>query len=788
MIRRFHVLTLVFLLGAVYSWAAPRDEYMRLARLSYIEGSVSYQHTADVDWSAASVNLPLEPGDRIYTGPDGRAEIEFDDGSIYRLARSTDVEILSLREELIQIRVLVGLSTVMVASDTDFEINTPAAAFTALQKGTYRFGVDENGTSDAIVRKGELEAANDHFSRRIQTGEMVQVSVNDSGQAEYASYSKRDEWDEWNDRRNADMSVGVGRRYLPDNVYIGVYDLQRHGRWINVESYGLAWIPYGISVSWAPYSTGRWCYRPFYGWTWVSYEPWGWLPYHYGRWYRSSMYGWCWLPGPSFAFNFWSPALVTFYSGPGWVSWCPLGPGDYYNINRYYYNRRVYGNQLAQLRGLHTRAQGNLFHRGNRDAFMIADIDGFRNGSFHERGRTAKLRSGDQPWRQGELVRDRLQIQPTTASFRPAPDRRASGPQRDTRALPAVVRNSPGENLRGQEQYRRISNPAVPELKSRAERRSFEQQQRQEQSAESRPDARVAGAQQRERSSSGIAGLQRTESVDSVGRRTATYRYAGTKGSDPGSTEPGIRAVSELRSETRVETRQSSTSRVERGLTEQQRRPEQDVGSGPDTRATVETQQRERSSTGSPGLQRTESVDPGGRRTTTYRYAGAREINPDGTRPGRDPVAEQRSEIRSEDPIREQRKAQTPPSRVAPRIEEYYRPSNGAAQRSVVVEPPNNGNTATGESRRTEGYRKFGAPQPANDPPGNASRMEQTPGRAAPRAPAPSVERNSGPRISSSSSRSRSGGDSGASSSRKSEESRPSNSSGGREAHGRDRK
>lgn len=788
MIRRLHLLPLIFLMGAVYSWAVPRDEYTRLARLSYIEGNVSYQHTADVDWSAASVNLPLEPGDRIYTGSDGRAEIEFDDGSVYRLARSTDIEILSLREELIQIRVLVGLSTVMVASDTDFEINTPAAAFTALQKGIYRFGVDESGNSDAIVRKGELEAANDQFSRRIKTGEMVQVSLSDPGKAEYASYSKRDEWDEWNDRRNADMRAGVYRRYLPDNVYIGVYDLNRHGRWINVESYGQAWVPYGISISWAPYSTGRWCYRPFYGWTWVSYEPWGWLPYHYGRWYRSSRYGWCWLPGPSFAFNFWSPALVTFYSGPGWISWCPLGPGDYYNINRYYYNRRVYGNHLAQLRGLHTRAPGNIFHRGDRNAFMIADVDGFRNGSFRERSRTAKLRSVDQPWRQGELVQDRLQIQPTKASFKPAPDRRASGPERDARSLPAVVRNSPSENLRGQAQFRRISNPAVPPLKPRAERRSVEQQQRQEQGVGSRPDARVVDAQLRDRPSSGIAGLQRTESVDSGGRRTPSYRYADTKASDREGTEPGKGAVAEPRSKTGIETRQPNTSGVERRLTEQPRRSEQDVESGTNRRAVVETQQREHSIAGSPGLQRTESVDSSGRKTTTYRYSGTREIISEGTRPGRDPDAEPRTRVRSEDPVREERKAQPPPSRVTPRIEEYHRPNNGAAQRSVVVEPSNTGNAPTGEARRTEGYRKFSSPQPASNPPGNAPRMEQSPRRAAPRSPAPSIERDSGPRISSTPSRSRSGGDMGASPARKSEEMRSSSPSGAREARGRDRR
>ena len=500
---------------------------MRLARLSYIEGNVSYQHAADVDWSAASVNLPLEPGDRIYTGYDGRAEIEFDDGSIFRLARNTDIEILSLKEELIQVRILVGLSTLMVGSDTDFEIDTPVAAFTALRKGTYRLGVDEDGDSDAVVRKGELEAANDNFSRRIQSGEMVRIAMNDTDNPEYSRYDKRDEWDEWNDRRNADMNAYAGRRYLPDNVYIGANDLQRHGRWINVDSYGLAWVPYGVDASWAPYSEGRWCYRPFYGWTWVSYEPWGWLPYHYGRWYRSSMYGWCWLPGPSFAFNFWSPALVTFYSGPSWISWCPLGPGDYYNVNRYHYNRGIYGHQLAQLRALHTRAQGNPFYRGDRNAFRTVNIDQFRNGSFGERGRENRRRDIDQPWRQGEVVRDRLPVQPTPTSFRPAPDRRAHGPERIARPLPIVVRHSPGENLRGQEQFRRITNPRIPALPSRVERRTTEPQRGPEQGIESRRSTPIIETPQGARENSG-AGNSRGNSPSEGGRRVTTYRWSGT--------------------------------------------------------------------------------------------------------------------------------------------------------------------------------------------------------------------------------------------------------------------
>jgi len=92
MTRRITFLLLSVALAGV-AWAKPKDDdeaYVRIARLSYIEGNVSYQHATDVDWAAASINLPLEPGDRIYSSSDGRAEIEFADGSVYRLARNTD--------------------------------------------------------------------------------------------------------------------------------------------------------------------------------------------------------------------------------------------------------------------------------------------------------------------------------------------------------------------------------------------------------------------------------------------------------------------------------------------------------------------------------------------------------------------------------------------------------------------------------------------------------------------------------------------------------------------------
>ncbi len=456
MLRRLALL--LFLVGSscAVGMAGASDDYFRLARLSYLDGHVSFQHSGDVDWTAASINMPLQPGDRVYTGNEGRAEIEFDDGSVYRLAENTDVEILSLSEDLIQVRVLIGLSTLTVQSGVNFEVDTPAAAFNTLRKGVYRFDGVESGDTDAIVRKGLLEAANNQFTQQIESGDLLHVMPGDTAGPVLSRYEEKDGWDDWTDRRSADMLAYTSRQYIPDNVYMGVSDLDAYGHWVSVDNYGPAWVPYGVDLAWSPYWEGRWCYRPFWGWTWVSYEPWGWLPYHYGRWYHSASFGWCWLPGAAFSFNFWSPGLVRFYDGPGWVSWCPLGPHDYYNVNNYYFNR-AYSYQLNNLRTLQTRGPGDLINRSAPGAFRTVTRDQFVSSSLGGRGQAMAV---NQPWDRGKIVTDRLGIQPSAMSYAPAPNRTAARPSVEP-TLPTVVRTNPSIRTGGQHPIARISNPAV---------------------------------------------------------------------------------------------------------------------------------------------------------------------------------------------------------------------------------------------------------------------------------------------------------------------------------------
>src|SRR3989454_32254 len=146
-----------------------------------------------------------------------------------------------------------------------------------------------------------------------------------------------DEWDHWNlDRSGHEGEPSPSTRYVSPEV-TGAEDLDRNGEWRETPRYGHVWVPHEVPPDWAPYSTGRWIWDPYYGWTWVDDAPWGWAPYHYGRWVYADSF-WGWAPGPVVVAPVYAPALVAFFGAPGvgvsvsvgfpFVSWVALGFGE----------------------------------------------------------------------------------------------------------------------------------------------------------------------------------------------------------------------------------------------------------------------------------------------------------------------------------------------------------------------------------------------------------------------------------------------------------------------------
>lgn len=368
--------TLVFSLVALGTLSLADGRIARVARISLIEGEVSHQRASapGKDWYDATLNLPLDESDQLYSGPDGRAEIQLSGRNLVRIDRNTNLRFTQFNTGTIQFALPVGTATFRVdsldrrqfdivdARDTAandpvyFEVDTPVVAITFLQAGNYRVNVRDDGTTEFIVRRGQAEVYNQEIGTiTVKQGRRIVIDGRDANYFQIARLEEKDHWDRWNDRRDDELFARADSRsvrYVPAALP-GVYDLDAHGDWIETPEYGWVWSPRQVAADWAPYRAGDWRWHPGYGWTWIAQEPWGWVPYHYGRWaYHRSR--WCWVPRVivDVAFGWrWRPHLVVFFGwgggrynrgyrdgywdgyrdGRGYLGWCPLGPRDRYD-------------------------------------------------------------------------------------------------------------------------------------------------------------------------------------------------------------------------------------------------------------------------------------------------------------------------------------------------------------------------------------------------------------------------------------------------------------------------
>ena len=76
----------------------------RVARLSFVEGDVSFLRAGVTEWAPAVENLPLLAGDQIYAGPGARAEVQLGRGNYIRLSESTELTITELSASARSIR------------------------------------------------------------------------------------------------------------------------------------------------------------------------------------------------------------------------------------------------------------------------------------------------------------------------------------------------------------------------------------------------------------------------------------------------------------------------------------------------------------------------------------------------------------------------------------------------------------------------------------------------------------------------------------------------------------
>jgi len=350
MVMKLTVLAVVLGAAMLPSWAqdpnAGDAPDHGVARLSFITGNVSIRHGDMGELAPAAVNAPLVTTDRVVTGDQGAAEVQFDFTNMIRLGNSSEVRLSQLDFKHYQVQIAQGTTTFRVLREPDaqtqVEISTPTVSVHPVRAGTYRISVRPDGITEITVRGGQAEIWGPRGSENLAQGQTMQARGSaDDPEFQVVSAVPMDDFDKFNIDRDRVMQQTSSYRpgYVPPDV-TGGESLDPYGQWQNDPNYGQVWVP-SEPAGWAPYQSGRWVYLDYYGWTWVSADPWGWAPYHYGGWYLSS-WGWAWSPGPILPHYYWRPALVGFFGwgapgfgvgigfgfGFGNVGWVPLGPRE----------------------------------------------------------------------------------------------------------------------------------------------------------------------------------------------------------------------------------------------------------------------------------------------------------------------------------------------------------------------------------------------------------------------------------------------------------------------------
>jgi len=348
------------------------DPPSRVARLGYLEGSVSFQPAGEDDWVGAVPNRPMSTGDKLWADKDSRAEVQFG-SAVIRLAPNTGFSFLNLDDNTAQIQLTSGSLSITVRrleDNDDVEIDTPNLAFTVSQPGHYRLDASEDGSNTVVtIREGEGQATGNGQTYTLHGGQSGTFSGTDSLNADVEQIGGPDQFDSWSETRDHRHDYSRSAQYLSHDV-VGYDDLDDNGDWRDDPNYGHVWFPNRVDAGWAPYHEGHWDWISPWGWTWVDDSSWGYAPFHYGRWVTVGG-RWGWVAGPVAVRAVYAPALVVFIGGgPGGfggnVGWFPLGPREVYvpsyHVSEAYVNRVNVSNTTVNVTQVTTVYNTTIVH------------------------------------------------------------------------------------------------------------------------------------------------------------------------------------------------------------------------------------------------------------------------------------------------------------------------------------------------------------------------------------------------------------------------------------------
>lgn len=315
--------------------AASADaSHIRIIRISYVQGDVRFARdvkgdplagTENIAWENAELNLPVRQGFVIST-EHGRAEVEFENGSLALIGENTVLQFfdLSLEDGSKTTRLILRQGT------ASFSVNPSNGDYFSVTGGDFSVEADGHTTfrldnfddgSRVNVIKGRVNVLRKKGSTLLDKGQAFSMKADDPKDFDVATNTAPgDDFDKWAANRISAEYTGTAaaQQFVNSpNYFSGLSSLYTYGAFYPCQ-FGNCWRPYGVSYAWSPFDSGFWFTDPSIGMSFIGNQPWGWLPYHYGGWLFDPTYGWLWAPGNGGGFiNGYSPVTGTWLRGGG---------------------------------------------------------------------------------------------------------------------------------------------------------------------------------------------------------------------------------------------------------------------------------------------------------------------------------------------------------------------------------------------------------------------------------------------------------------------------------------
>lgn len=354
---------------------ASATSQVRIVRLSDVHGTVQINKSGQSAFEPAFLNLPITQGTQLKTGADGRAEVEFEDGSSLRLGPDSAVTFTSLtlndsgtRNSAINFAGGIAYLDWLGKDAVSLKFSRETVD---LDHAAHFRVVDGSDAASLAVFKGPVDVTAPDGKLTLEKHKTATFEHAQNDQAKVTNKVEEASMDSWDKDATSYHDEYAKVKKDPSPYGYGLSDLNYYGAFNNVPGYGMMWQPFFTGVGWDPFMDGIWGFYPGMGYMFASPYPWGWLPYRYGNWMFIPSMGWMWQPG---GWNTWS-AVPHYTAAAGVPVHAPVAPTGT--------TKTVAVGRATEMAAL-TSSRTNLAHmtlsRGSAGLFVPrGSIDNLRN-------------------------------------------------------------------------------------------------------------------------------------------------------------------------------------------------------------------------------------------------------------------------------------------------------------------------------------------------------------------------------------------------------------------------